>query len=404
MRFRALDALQACRSPEGGAYALRLKYAADIVATTIYLRQRGASSLLLHGDTPLAAALELAAAAGCRALLTGPPLQAMLPEREVEPAVRLGAAPSLLQFSSGTTGSPKLITRPWDEIEREIGAYNRRLAPSGGEPPLILVPVSHSYGLIAGVMAGLARDVTPHIIGSGNPKAALRHIRNEPEGIVYAVPFLYQLLDSLSKGEVRYRKAVSSGAPLTEALLARLKASAGELWQQYGCSELGCIALGHDPDSPEDVGLPLQHLSVRIARSADVGAEGEIVVAGPDGERATGDLGAISSDGRLQVLGRLDDLINVSGRKVVPAEVERTIAGMIGVREAVVYGSRHPVWGEAVSAWVVADSGIGAESIREYCARRLEAYKVPHAVRLVAEIPRTESGKISRKSIGEREE
>ncbi|MGO4548868.1 AMP-binding protein [Paenibacillus sp. 2TAB23] len=428
-RMRVIGELEPCRSPEGHRYAIRLRDPVDILAAVIYFREHHASALLLHGDTPADEAATMAAKAGCRALLLDAPLQALslkLPERGdritgqaatrstiITPASERQFEPSLLQFSSGTTGDPKLISRAWSDIAWETVSYNSSLAAAGGEPPLVLVPVSHSYGLITGVLAAWAREDIPHVVHTRNPKAALRHIRDNPDSIVYAVPFLYGLMDSLSKGEVRYRKAISSGAPLTESMLAKLRAAAGEVWQQYGCSEIGCISLKAGPERPDEAGRPLAHLHVRAeslpaergeGAVSSEGAAKELVARSGTQVVRTGDIGVVTAGGELRVLGRLDDLINVSGQKVMPGEVERAIAGIDGVREVVVYGAAHSVWGETVKALIVADGKIGTEAVRAECSKLLPGYKVPSAVRLVDEIPRKTSGKISRRWLRKWEE
>ncbi|WP_171056321.1 AMP-binding protein [Paenibacillus sinopodophylli] len=430
-RMRVISELGPCRSPEGHRYAIKLRDPVDILAAVVYFREHHASALLLHGDTPTDEAAAMATSAGCRALLLDAPLQALslrmpehedkVPEPEKIRSTLIRAAegrepqfePSLLQFSSGTTGDPKLISRSWSDIAWEALSYNSSLAAAGGEPPLVLVPVSHSYGLITGVLAAWAREDIPHVVHTRNPKAALRHIRDNPDSIVYAVPFLYGLMDSLSKGEVRYRKAISSGAPLTERMLEKLRATSGEVWQQYGCSEIGCISLKAGPERPDEVGRPLAHLHVREERLSEEHSEGTVSSEGTGGELVvrngmkvvrTGDIGVVTAGGELRVLSRLDDLINVSGQKVMPSEVERAIAGLDGVREVVVYGAAHSVWGETVKAMIVADGKIGAEAVRAECSKLLPGYKVPSAVRLVDEIPRKTSGKISRRWLRKWEE
>ncbi|WP_162341699.1 AMP-binding protein [Paenibacillus paridis] len=430
-RMRMIGELELCRSPEGHRYAIRLRDPVDILAAVIYFREHHASALLLHGDTPNDEAAVMAANAGCRALLLDAPLQALslqFPEHGERIPVQGGSRstfirtpaasepqfePSLLQFSSGTTGDPKLISRTWSDIAWETVSYNSSLAAAGGEPPLVLVPVSHSYGLITGVLAAWARDDIPHVVHTRNPKAALRHIRDNPDSIVYAVPFLYGLMDSLSKGEVRYRKAISSGAPLTESMLEKLRATAGEVWQQYGCSEIGCISLKAGPERPDEAGRPLAHLHVTAESLLEEHGEGAVSFEGNASELVarngtqvvrTGDIGVVTAGGELRVLGRLDDLINVSGQKVMPSEVERAIAGIVGVKEVVVYGAAHSVWGETVKAMIVADGKIGAEAVRAECSKLLPGYKVPSAVRLVDEIPRKTTGKISRRWLRKWEE
>lgn len=315
--------------------------------------------------------------------------------------------PSLLQFSSGTTGEPKLIARRWRQIGSEIDSYNRKLAPSSMDRPLILVPVSHSYGLITGLLAGMAREAEPIVVHSKNPKFSLHMIQTTENSLVYAVPFLYHLLNTLGKDELKYHKLISSGAPLNETLLARLKGISDEVWQQYGCTETGCVSLGTQLSDYTDVGTPLDDLEVSMASdgtgvsSADLPSE--IIVSGGAGRVHTKDVGFWSEGGRLHLSGRMDDLINLSGLKVIPAEVERVMERMPGVEEAVVFRMNHAIWGEAVQALAVVSGAVSQNDLRQWCIEHLPAYKVPSAIRIVKEIPKSAAGKISRKYLCEME-
>ncbi len=94
-------------------------------------------------------------------------------------------------------------------------------------------------------------------------------------------------------------------------------------------------------------------------------------------------------------MGRMDDVINVSGLKVFPIEVEETMLRLEGVREAIVYRGKHPVMGEIVKAKVI--SHIDPVQIREWCMQHLPAYKVPHEIESVTEIAKNKTGKVSRK-------
>jgi acyl-CoA synthetase (AMP-forming)/AMP-acid ligase II len=312
--------------------------------------------------------------------------------------------PSLFQYSSGTTGEPKLIARSWQDINFEVESYNQGLASA--EQPIVLVPVSHSFGLITGVLAGMLRETEPIIVHDKNPKFAIHIINSIENSIVYGVPFLYHLLDMLGKDELRYHKLISSGAPLSEVLLSRLKQRAIEVWQQYGCTEAGCISLGNQLTSSSDVGKPLSHM--QVTTDADLGSDesifSEIVASAGSNKVYTRDLGYISKQGTLHVLGRMDDLINVSGLKVIPSEVESMIGRMQGVEETVVYKTKHKVWGEAVKALVVASNVVlREEEVKAWCVAHLPAYKVPSVIEIVKEIPKLPSGKISRKLLFEQE-
>ena len=389
------------RSCYGKLYAVCLSHPFDVVGFVQFAREQGAGVLLLHESTPFESAAAAARQAGADYLIYGEF------DRIAELAADAdGQAPALCQFSSGTTGPPKLIRRSWEEVDREVAAYNERLDAPGAQP-VVCVPVSHSFGLISGVLSASARRAEPHIIRDKNPKFAVRTIRETPRALVYAVPFLHHLYETLGGGRPPGCELVSSGAPLTEALLERLRRGSPRVWQQYGCSEAGCIALGGDPSSPFDVGPPLGHQRLSFLPLAADGPDAglrEIVAASGDRVVHTGDIGFADASGSLSVTGRSDDLINVAGLKVVPSEVESVIARMEGVAEAVVYRTKHSVWGEAVQALVVASPGIREQEIKAWCVRHLPGYKVPGLIRLVGEIPKPPSGKISRKLLQEQEE
>lgn len=395
-RFNEMTHSEAFRNPEGKRYAVCVDHAFDLVSIVLYLRKRGGSVLLMHADTPVDTARTIAFKANCSYLLY----------EKWSASIRIGVSQdayesSILQYSSGTTGEPKLVARSWEQVDREILQYNQQFCTSPDEEPLILVPVSHSFGLIAGVLTALAREAEPTIVQDKNPKYALHAIKSTKKSIVYGVPFMFHLLDSLGKGEVYFHKLVSSGAPLSESLLKLLKARTNEVWQQYGCTEAGCISLGAQPSSPMDMGMPLGHLQLSIRTDRPIFEEGamtgEIVVYSESVEIRTLDLGRIDPlTGRLHVLGRLDDLINVSGLKVIPSEVENVIGRLHGITESVVFKTEHKIWGEAVKAMVVASPDVYEHDVRAWCIKHLPAYKVPSIIERVAEIPKLPNGKISR--------
>jgi len=397
-RSSNLNRLACFHNPEGRLYALCLKDSFDLISVLIYLRSGGGSALLIHADTPLEAARITAERAQCHYLVYGT-WDHVIPVTK-SPIMK---APSILQYSSGTTGEPKLITRSWKDIHEEMESYNARLLPAAAERPLVLVPVSHSFGLICGVLSALARESHPVIVQDKNPKFALHMIRSLEQTIVYGVPFQYHILESLGKKDLRFHKLVSSGSPLSPALLNVLERQSEEIWQQYGCTETGCVSLGPAPSSPYDVGQPLQHVQVSFlqgeggAVSADMAGAQEIAVRIRDSVTHTQDLGFLSEKGSLHTVGRMDDLINVSGLKVLPAEVEDVIGRLPAVKEVVIHRKAHSIWGEAVKALIVASKDISKEEIRSYCMQFLPSFKVPHEIEMVSEIPRTASGKLSRK-------
>lgn len=401
--YARMSEIEAFHKPEGKRYALCLRHAFELLGAVKFLKRCGGSVLMLHADTPLETAINDAKSAGCSYLLFNN-LEVVIPLYDSINDYE----PSILQFSSGTTGAPKLIVRSWSRVETEIYHYNRLFDNSLDEQPIILVPVSHSFGLITGVLSALARGLEPVIIQDKNPKFALHMIRMTSNPIVYTVPFIYNILNTLEKEQFYCHKAIISGSPPSEQLLKRMNIQTDEVWQQYGCTEVGCISVSKHPFSNTDVGTPLGHLEISIQapqRDDNENVKGEIIAL-IDGVNVveTRDLGSISAENRnLQVYGRLDDLINVSGLKVIPSEVETVIGSMPGIQEVVVVKTAHKIWGEAVRALVVTEKRIDVQDIRSWCLHRLPSYKVPSSIELVREIPKLPSGKISRKLLQELE-
>jgi acyl-coenzyme A synthetase/AMP-(fatty) acid ligase len=400
--FDQMGQVELYRNPEGKRYALCLKHAFELLGTVMYLRERGGSVLLMHADTPFETAKEIARNGDCSYLL--------FENWETAVAVKASSIsyePSVLQYSSGTTGASTLIARSWKLVDHEIEHYNQLFGEAPSEQPVILAPVSHSFGLITGTLASWARGIEPTIVQDKNPRFALHVIKAAQNPIVYTVPFIYNVLDVLEKGKLSCHKVVISGSPPSEALLKRMKVQTDEVWQQYGCTEIGCISVAKHPSLYTDVGKPLGHLEISIRPDDHEGEDGkgEIMVGlGGSNAIATKDLGCMAQGtGHLHLYGRLDDLINVSGLKVIPSEVEAVLGRMPGISEAVVVKTDHKIWGEAVRALVVANSPIEAQDVRIWCMKQLPPYKVPSVVELVTEIPKMPSGKVSRKLLQELE-
>ncbi|MEY8346990.1 AMP-binding protein [Bacillus cereus] len=388
LRLQMYENREHFQEMNGKRFALCITDPFDIITLVFFLKQKKASVLLIHGETPKETAVEMAKRAECFGLLYGDFKQFITLNSEHE----IKKEPSLLQYSSGTTGKPKLIERPWEEIEREINAYNQALQCEVDEVPIVLAPVSHSYGLICGTLSAIMRGSKPIVITNKNPKFALNIIRNTPKNIVYAVPLMLHIMGSFPQGTFQFHKVMTSGSPLPESLFYKLKGMTKYMMQQYGCSEAGCISICHNMNTHLDLGKPLPHVSIRI--SGDQNVPEEIVVKIGEKEIYTKDLGYRSECG-LHFVGRMDDVINVSGLKVFPIEVEETMLRLDGIQEAIVYRGKHPVMGEIVKAKVI--SSIEPIQIREWCIQHLPSYKVPHEIENVTEIPKNATGKVSRK-------
>ena len=156
----------------------------------------------------------------------------------------------------------------------------------------------------------------------------------------------------------------------------------------------------------------------------DSGERGEVIVDGPTvtpgylddqateaafGEHGlhTGDLGVRDTDGRLRILGRIDDVINTGGELVVPAEVVSVLESYPEIEEAAVVGLDDPEWGERVAALIVPTvtgsrsdtTRLDVDALLDHCREQLAAYKLPKTVVTADRIPRTDSGTVDRDAV-----
>ncbi len=123
---------------------------------------------------------------------------------------------------------------------------------------------------------------------------------------------------------------------------------------------------------------------------------GDIHWPASDGSFETGDLGQLAADGVIHLRGRNSEVINVSGLKVVPCEVEEAILTLPAVREVKVYAGEHRSGTQVVMAAVAGDASLSAADLRAHCERNLVYYKRPQVITLVDALPRTPTGKIIR--------
>ncbi|MEV5026219.1 AMP-binding protein [Paenibacillus sp. LPE1-1-1.1] len=402
--WRSYMQLPHLRDPLGKRYALCIADASSLISLVLYLKENGGSILLIHANTPLETARATMSDAGCAGLLFGDPTNFYANR---EQSVIADSEAKVYQFSSGTTGRPKLIGRSWHAINEEIAAYNEAIGLEAWSTPIVLTPVTHSYGLLCGVLASLARGAEPIIVTNANPKLTLGLIRDFPDHIVYGVPAQLQALAALSQPQPALRRLISSGMPMSLQQFELLSQSGCTLLQQYGCSEAGCISLSASMQSPHDLGVPLRQWNVSangpVQEEHKQGMPAELVAESDGLTVRTGDLGLVNEDGSLTFVSRMDDVINVGGLKVYPLEVEEVIASMPGIKENVIYRGSHPVSGDKVKCMAVAEEAMMPEALREWCLKRLPAYKVPLDISFVTVIPKGATGKISRRQLEQEE-
>ncbi|GJD59902.1 AMP-binding protein [Methylobacterium frigidaeris] len=383
------------RGGSGERIAARFRDNASNLAFILAARRAGATLLPIHPALPNDGARRLAARAGCHRVF----LDDLVAESLDDAAPSVPGEGHLLQMSSGTTGEPKCIARPWSAVEREVESYVAAFTEPEGMTPVIACPITHSYGLICGLLVGLRRGRAPVVLDTGNPKYLLRRLREIERPLLYTSPAMLHTLARLMPEGERIHAAMTSGTLLPAPWFAAIRARVEHFFQQYGCSETGCIAVNPDLQRADAIGRPLPHHRVQAGASAE--APAEIVVEGEGGAVRTGDLGYRAPDGMLVFVARQSDTINVSGLNVYPGEVEDVVMAMPGITDAVAFARADAFAGERVTLLFSAEAPVPPRALQDWCRRFLAGHQVPVETVQVSAIPRQANGKISRREAAE---
>lgn len=382
------------QSTQGTRYAVCFATTIGWLELFFAIRSLGASALPIFPGTPYPAARRLAAAAGCSHLFYNS-LEAERLDTEAEP-VNEG---QLLQMSSGTTGAPKCVARSWNEIDREIESYVNAFTAPENMTPVVACPATHSYGLICGILVALRRGQIPVILNTANPKYLLRRMKEIERPLLYSSPAILHTLARLTPAGEKMHAVMTSGTVLPAPWFNDIRGKVQHMFQQYGCSEAGCIAINPDVEHAADMGYVLPHH--KASAGAAEGSPDEIVVQGDGGITRTQDLGYLRADGMLVFVSRMDDTINVSGLNVYPGDVEDAVMLMPGITDAVAFRKADRFAGERVSLIFSAGQTVNPQAVREWCGANLASHQLPMEILQVSEVPRQGNGKISRRQIAE---
>jgi O-succinylbenzoic acid--CoA ligase len=317
--------------------------------------------------------------------------------------------------TSGTTSQPKRVELTFGNLLWSAQGSAVALGADPEERWLCTLPVCHVGGLSILVRSAIfATTVVVH--ERFDTQRALHALMEQEITLVSVVATtLARLLDAGLERPPRLRCALAGGGPVPQALLERAAAAGVPVCQTYGlteaCSQVSTVPLAvpacAGPAGVTAVGAGRPLFCTRVM----VGEDGEVLVSGPtvapgalaeDGWLHTGDMGRLDAEGNLHLIGRKADTIISGGENVAPAEVEAVLEAHPQVCEAAVVGRNDPRWGEAVTAIVVPREGVEPDPqlLREHCAQRLAAYKVPKQVVLIAgPLPRTRSGKLLRRQL-----
>lgn len=342
-----------------------------------------------------------------------------------------------ITYSGGTTGSPKGVLVSHRSRCGMAGAIAESFALSPQDVVCVATPLFHVAGLLVWFQPAVSVGATCVLQNVWNAEELMDLI--EEHGVSAAMMVPTQLIDLLSHPEFSperlksLRRVVHAGAGMPPAVLEQVMQALPwvEFIENYGQSELGSVTVRRGDDLPhkmESVGRPIAGVEVcTMAPDGTLlppGEPGELCVRGPgalleylgnpqetqalgrygDGWMATGDIARIDEDGFVTLVDRARDIIISGGANIYPTEIENVIYQMPGIEECAVFAVPDTRLGEAPGVCVVcaAANAVSEQDIRDFCAARLSAHKVPGVVEIVDSLPKTAVGKIRKNVLRDR--
>jgi acyl-CoA synthetase (AMP-forming)/AMP-acid ligase II len=333
-----------------------------------------------------------------------------------DPTTSYGAA--VLKLTSGSTGFPKatLTTAAHLIVDTEQITKGMGIAPA--DVLIAAIPLSHAYGFGHLVIPLLLQGTAFVLQESFSPQQLLLDARRLQARVFPGVPYMFNYFAANPPVEGWpdcLRLLISAGARLDVQTADSFRGQFGhKIHSFYGTSEAGGItydatdAVNHTGH----VGSPLPGVTITMrADEAAPAGSGRILVHSAavakgyldtqnepqdsfvDGGFLTGDYGFVDARGDLTLTGRASAAVNVAGRKVYPAELERVLRGMQGVDDACVIAAPDARRGQQLVACVITSQHLSAVEVRRFCAARLSRYKVPRAIIFLPSMPVTPRGK-----------
>lgn len=346
---------------------------------------------------------------------------------------------ALLQYTGGTTGIPKgaMLTHYNLVVNTVQFSTWLRMKP-GGEVHLSVLPFFHIYGMTVAMNVPVYTSSPMVLIPDARDiNGILRATDNYKPTIFCGVPATYVAL--INQPDIRQhdlssiRVCVSGASPLPLQVQRRFEElTGGRLVEGYGLTETSPVTHVNPLDDPAknrsgSIGIPISDTEAKIVdlelgdHHLPLGTPGELVVRGPqvmmgywnnpeetkmalrNGWFHTGDIATMDSDGYFRIVDRKKDMINVSGLKVWPREVEEILYEHPAIKEAAAVAVPDLASGEAVKAYVVlkdeSKGKVAVSQIIEFCKEKIAAYKAPKIVEFRDALPKSSVGKILRREL-----
>ncbi|CAA0124873.1 Long-chain-fatty-acid--CoA ligase [Mycolicibacterium vanbaalenii] len=334
-------------------------------------------------------------------------------------------------LTSGTTGTPKGASHSGGDPSVLKAILDR--TPWRAEQPVVIVaPMFHAWGFS---QLAFAASMACTIITRRkfDPEATLDLVDRHRATGLCVVPVMFdrimdlpeEVLDRYSGRSLRFASA-SGSRMRPDVVIAFMDRFGDVIYNNYNATEAGMIATATPRDlraAPDTAGRPAEGTEIRILdsemREVPTGEVGGIYVRNStqfdgytsgttkdfhEGFMSSGDVGYLDDAGRLFVVGRDDEMIVSGGENVYPIEVEKTLAAHPDVAEAHVLGVDDEKYGQRLEAFVVLTPEASAtpDALKQHVRDNLANYKVPRAITVLDELPRSITGKISRKELQDR--
>ncbi len=341
--------------------------------------------------------------------------------------------PINIQFTSGTTGSPKGATLTHHNILNNGYFVGRAMQLSHHDRLCIPVPLYHCFGMVLGNLACVTHGSTMVFPSEAfEPLAVLETVEAERCTALHGVPTMF--IAELDHPEFErfdlshLRTGIMAGAPCPIEVMKRVNREMHmeQVTIAYGMTETSPVSFQSAVDDPLErrvstVGRILPHVEVKIideeGRIVPPGVPGELLTRGycvmqgywNDEERTaeainragwmhTGDLATIDEDGYCNIVGRIKDMVIRGGENLYPREIEEYLYRHPKIQDVQVFGVPDTRFGEELCAWIMLREGETAEpeEIKDFCRGQIAHYKIPRYIKFVTEFPMTVTGKIQK--------
>ena len=338
-----------------------------------------------------------------------------------------------IQFTSGTTGSPKGAALTHFNILNNGYFVGKAMKITEQDRVCIPVPFYHCFGMVLGNLNCITHGAAMVIPNDGfDPTLTLATVSAEMCTALYGVPTMFiaelDLPDFSDYDLTSLRTGIMAGSSCPIEVMKRVVAemNMSEITIAYGMTETSPVSFQSSTDDPVErrvstVGRIHPHVQVKIidqeGRTVSIGEKGELCTRGynvmsgywddPDktgeaidaaGWMHTGDLATIDAEGYCNIVGRLKDMVLRGGENIYPREVEEFLYGYDKIQDVAVFGVPDDKYGEQLCAWIKLKEGQKADEveIKAFCKDKIAYNKVPYYVCFVDEFPMTVTGKLQK--------